>query len=212
MIRGLYNQRMLASIVAASLLLQVNPKAPLVKLIGASQMVGPFMEGNELVQYWEVEKALPDGKPDRTAPENFWNEARTTFDLVADSDTEPADTRGNRFVYIPRTAKAFTPEYWESAPASQKLEPKFKHVNSWSVGGLSSMTSAGMVQMVNKGLRLIEYRGHVIRTAHEIRTLGKERVERRTNENFYTYCMTVMQQGQRLDPFTQTTVKDEAKR
>lgn len=180
----------------------LSHEAPLRKVVFAANMAGPFREGDELVQYWMVEKALPNGKPDLRAPSNSWREVRTTFTRIADSQKDEARSDGTKLAYVPRYALKSHAEFGESAPASSKLDDLFTVVRPTPAVGTTTMSSAGHVQTVQKGYRLIVFRGEMFMFTHEIRSLGTERVHRWQREKNWSLLSTIVTESQDYDPFT----------
>ncbi|RYG45276.1 hypothetical protein EON79_13025 [bacterium] len=62
----------------------------------------------ELVGYQRVQHALPDGRPDPAAADNYYVRTRSQWFLITDSDTLPIDADGQRHIVFP---ERFTREY-----------------------------------------------------------------------------------------------------
>ncbi|RYG34912.1 hypothetical protein EON81_14215 [bacterium] len=62
----------------------------------------------EVVGYQRVQHALPDGRPDPSATDNYYVRTRSQWFLMADSDTLPINDKGQHHIVFP---ERFTREY-----------------------------------------------------------------------------------------------------
>jgi len=136
----------------------------------------------EVVGYQRVQHALPDGRPDLKAPDNYYIQTRTQWYLQADSDTLPVDQSGNYQIHLPEMKATLFERYEEKGRAKGKLADAFTEIWPFAKKGTlverGSMTSGAMDYTRHRKQRVLHWWIRSVTTKVETHTLGKHRATR----------------------------------
>lgn len=146
----------------------------------------------EVVGYQRVQHALPDGRPDLDAPDNYWVKTTTQWFLVSDSDDVVPDERGVRHVHVPPFCSKGYVRYDSQGRASKKLLASFKEVTFDGVplrkpvpDGSGSRSGALDVEMP-KCQRVLYWQVRSVVDEVEAHSEGKRRLTRSMRKAFWS--------------------------
>ena len=150
----------------------------------------------DVTSYVRVQHALKDGAPDLTAPDNAYSRMQEHYVLFVDSDTFPADSKGDRVVHQ-KSANFDSYEGTEaSAPAPDSLSSKFTAVRMLGAGIVERKTGGGTFpdqeQAIYKGNRMLIYHVRTTQEQVEIHTEGKLRVIRKWHATNWSTFGTIV--------------------
>jgi hypothetical protein len=157
----------------------------------------------DATSYARVQHALKDGSPDLTAPDNTFAVEREYYVLAADSDTLPADSKGNRVVHQASFPFDLIRGYRESGPTPDSMSAKFTAVGRLEDGNFDRKFGSGVIpeqeQVVLKGNRMIVYHVRTTQEQVEIHTLGNQRVTRQSITTSWSIFGTMRSDDKPLD-------------
>lgn len=81
-----------------------------------------------LVEYQQVEHALPDGTPDPKAADNHYYRSETTWYVASDSDAVAPDASGTRHMHYPEFKYDSFLKYGQKGRAGYDLALRFTHI------------------------------------------------------------------------------------
>lgn len=183
-------------------------------LVFTGNQTKPVLVNGQMVMYSDVEKALPDGTPDLSAPSNFYIKYTSTAEVLEDSSRHKplADGttkfRQKRLVYVTQV------DYKETGPACPEhsdlfttVRPMAKRLNIERTGMLFRPS---MEREVSRGYRLLEYFIRTEKMTTEVRTYKGKRIERSTMEVIPSFVSTQVRPNQDYDPFRGVAIPAKA--
>lgn len=145
----------------------------------------------EVVGYQRIQHALPNGRPDTTAPDNFYIRTKSTYFLFADSDNVPPDEAGNRNIQLPKFDIEQYEQYKFEGRETKELSAMFKEVTPFDRNWRKAIKIGGgslkeVDQPVGVGYRIVIFRIHTVSEKVETHTLGRRKSTRRHLQSYWS--------------------------
>jgi len=164
----------------------------------------------EVVGYQRVQHALPDGRPDLDAPDNFYIQTRTQWFLQSDTDSLPLDQNGKYHLQLPKFEATIYERYEEKGKSSGKLGDKFIEVLPQEKKGqfreVGKITSGGMENTGERCQRVLYWRVRSITTKVETHTIGRRRATRTLTSANWSFSSAGWPTGKTYIPDTDPKV------